>query len=203
MAIIQGWPGNVRHCLWRADTAFGTMSLCLPVSASCSSWVGHCFILQARWVHFTETGSHPLLCLLQSTLLTIYTLEGEVHSVPLAYNFTEVWPLPRGLLLAVRHAALLKSFWCCFLLQVTWLVVYARQTCMVLSYVLSLKHRTKLCWCAGHLDPAQRRYILHLVSQTADTWCHLHHTIWWSMIFNDMIACRIHCSVGHACWHTL
>ncbi len=81
------------------------MSLCLAVSASCSARVGHYFILQARWVHFTETGCHPLLCLLQSTLLTIYTLEGEVHSVPLAYNFTQVWPLPRGLLLAVRHIA--------------------------------------------------------------------------------------------------
>lgn len=57
-------------------------------------------IIQATWVHFNETGSHPHLCLLQSTLLTIYALEGEVHSMPLACRFTEIWPLPRGMLLA-------------------------------------------------------------------------------------------------------
>lgn len=68
-------------------------------------------MLQAAWVHFNETGSHPHLCLLQSTLLTIYALEGEVHSVPLACRFTEIWPLPRGMLLAVSHAILTGLLW--------------------------------------------------------------------------------------------
>ncbi len=98
MAIIQGWPGSLTHCIWHDVSLLGSQCIMQFLS-------GHCFILQARWVHFIETGSHPVLCLLQSTLLTIYTLEGEVHSVPLAYNFTQVWPLPRGLLLAVRHIA--------------------------------------------------------------------------------------------------
>lgn len=57
-------------------------------------------ITKAAWVHFAETGSHPLLCMLQPTLLTIYSLGGELHSVPLACKFTQIWPLPRGLILA-------------------------------------------------------------------------------------------------------
>lgn len=61
--------------------------------------------LQAAWVHFAETGSHPLLCMLQPTLLTIYSLGGELHSVPLACKFTQIWPLPRGLILAVSQAS--------------------------------------------------------------------------------------------------
>lgn len=56
-------------------------------------------------MHFAETGSHPLLCMLQPTLLTIYSLGGELHSVPLACKFTQIWPLPRGLILAVSEAA--------------------------------------------------------------------------------------------------
>ena len=42
--------------------------------------------------------------MLQPTLLTIYSLGGELHSVPLACKFTQIWPLPRGLILAVSPA---------------------------------------------------------------------------------------------------
>lgn len=41
--------------------------------------------------------------MLQPTLLTIYSLGGELHSVPLACKFTQIWPLPRGVILAVSE----------------------------------------------------------------------------------------------------
>ena len=59
------------------------------------------YVMQAAWVHFAETGPYPLLCMLQSSVLTIYTLSGELHSVPLACKYTQMWPLPRGIILAV------------------------------------------------------------------------------------------------------
>ena len=68
--------------------------------------------MQAAWVHFAETGSHPLLCLLQPSLLTIYTLEGELHSVPLAFRFAQICPLPQGLILAVRHVICATDIGC-------------------------------------------------------------------------------------------
>lgn len=43
--------------------------------------------------------------MLQPSLLTIYSLGGELHSIPLACKFTQIWPLPRGLILAVSQAA--------------------------------------------------------------------------------------------------
>jgi len=122
MAIIEGWPGSITHCIWHHVSLLSSQCILQCLSQSLLH-------LQARWVHFTETGCHPLLCLLQSTLLTIYTLEGEVHSVPLAYNFTQVWPLPRGLLLAVRHIAhfvLAPTASCC---------VCPSKPCMVPSYI--------------------------------------------------------------------
>ena len=69
-----------------------------------SEYLTFCDALQAAWVHFAETGSHALLCMLQPTLLTIYSLGGELHSMPLACKFTQIWPLPRGLILAVGQA---------------------------------------------------------------------------------------------------
>lgn len=75
-----------------------------------SEFLTFCDALQAARVHFAETGSHVFLCMLQPTVLTIYSLGGELHSVPLACKFTQIWPLPRGLILAVGQAL---AFDCC------------------------------------------------------------------------------------------
>lgn len=63
-----------------------------------------CFLEQAAWVCFAETGAEKILCILQPSVLTTCTLSGEPHTIPFTDNFTQLWPLCRGVLLAVNAA---------------------------------------------------------------------------------------------------
>lgn len=63
-----------------------------------------CFLTQAAWVCFAETGAERILCILQPSVLTTCTLSGELHTIPFTDNFTQLWPLCRGVLLTVNAA---------------------------------------------------------------------------------------------------
>ncbi|PRW45626.1 anaphase-promoting complex subunit 1 isoform X2 [Chlorella sorokiniana] len=56
-------------------------------------------VLAAAWCHFQNTGPDPILCLLHSGSLGVYTQDGDSHAVPLPGAFTGLWPLPQGVLL--------------------------------------------------------------------------------------------------------
>jgi hypothetical protein len=58
-------------------------------------------VLQAAWCYFQNTGSDAILCLLHPSLLSLYTVDGDYHTVPLPGHFTALWPLPQGVLLTV------------------------------------------------------------------------------------------------------
>ena len=70
--------------------------------------------MQAAWVLFAETGQARILCILQPTLLTTCTLDGELQTVPNVEKFTRLWPLCRGLLLTVSTCVA----WCCEVLRI-------------------------------------------------------------------------------------
>ncbi|KAL3687507.1 hypothetical protein R1sor_013816 [Riccia sorocarpa] len=55
-------------------------------------------VLQAKWCR-VEAMNDPLLCILHSDCLMIYTPAGEIHAVPLQYSITSIWAVPGGLLL--------------------------------------------------------------------------------------------------------
>uniref|UniRef100_A0A2P2JSX6 Anaphase-promoting complex subunit 1 n=4 Tax=Rhizophora mucronata TaxID=61149 RepID=A0A2P2JSX6_RHIMU len=55
-------------------------------------------VIMVCWCHLGEM-SEARLCILQTDFLTIYTVSGEVASVPLPYAIASMWPTPFGLLL--------------------------------------------------------------------------------------------------------
>lgn len=70
-------------------------------------------VLAAAWCHFQNTGPDPILCLLHSGSLGVYTQDGDCHAVPLPGAFTGLWPLPQGVLLTVRGGGGGKREACC------------------------------------------------------------------------------------------
>jgi hypothetical protein len=58
---------------------------------------------QVAWARFAGGGEHATLCMLRESALTLYSLDGEVHDVPLgARRCSSIHPVPQGLLLSVR-----------------------------------------------------------------------------------------------------
>ncbi|KZV34947.1 anaphase-promoting complex subunit 1 [Dorcoceras hygrometricum] len=58
-------------------------------------------VIKACWCRMGDL-SEALLCVLEVNSLTIYSVSGEVASIPLPHTITSIWPLPIGLLL--QHA---------------------------------------------------------------------------------------------------
>ncbi|KAL2629518.1 hypothetical protein R1flu_014204 [Riccia fluitans] len=67
-------------------------------------------VLQAKWCR-VEAMNEPLLCILHSDCLIIYTPAGKKHSVPLQYSVGSIWSVPGGLLLqrAVENPLVILS----------------------------------------------------------------------------------------------
>lgn len=87
-------------------------------------------VLAAAWCHFQNTGPDPILCLLHSGSLGVYTQDGDCHAVPLPGAFTGLWPLPQGVLLTVRK-------------------LWGWEVCWPMHVMLSdAKHHGM--WCSGH-----------------------------------------------------
>ncbi|XP_073016150.1 anaphase-promoting complex subunit 1 isoform X1 [Primulina eburnea] len=55
-------------------------------------------VMKACWCRMGDI-SEALLCVLEVNSLTIYSVSGEVASIPLPHTITSIWPLPCGLLL--------------------------------------------------------------------------------------------------------
>ena len=58
-------------------------------------------VVQAGWARFAEGGR--VLCMLQASELTTVAEGGQVHDLPLAATYSQLWSLPAGILLTVRR----------------------------------------------------------------------------------------------------
>lgn len=61
-------------------------------------------ILKAAWCFFQNTGPDAILCLLHPGVLSVFTQDGDSHTIPLPGHFSGLWPLPQGVLLTVSSA---------------------------------------------------------------------------------------------------
>lgn len=68
-------------------------------------------LVQVAWATFPGNEAGSTLCMLQNSVLTTYTLSGQLQTVPVPASVTSLHPVLQGLLLSVRLLT--------FLLQVT------------------------------------------------------------------------------------
>lgn len=67
----------------------------------------HPRVLQVAWAKFADNGASSTLCMLQQSLLTTYTLNGQLQTVPVPASVTSLHPIPQGLLLNVSFTVML------------------------------------------------------------------------------------------------
>ena len=99
-------------------------STCMPLLwhvPSCKLSLLYCIhLMDAQWTHCVAAtwslpwqvawtrlasapGGHPTLCMLHETALTLYGIDGELHTVPVPPgSCSSIHALPQGLLLSVR-----------------------------------------------------------------------------------------------------
>jgi hypothetical protein len=64
--------------------------------------------VQVTWATFPGMEGANVLCMLQQATLTTYSLSGELQTVPLPTDVTDMHPLPLGLILSVRFHLLVS-----------------------------------------------------------------------------------------------
>ncbi len=58
-------------------------------------------VSKVAWAEFQDSGAGSTLCMLQQSLLTTYTLSGQLQTAPVPAAVTSLHPIPQGLLLNV------------------------------------------------------------------------------------------------------